>query len=110
MGTQVHIVHATCGRYSDREEWLVAAYTTGNAATEHLRKAQDYDDEAQRKTRSYDDDAPRYQDYPRNPWDRRSPQYDAVTYTVAILTLNDGAAMPATLPEAVRDCAKAGEP
>lgn len=106
---EVHIVHATCGSYSDRCEWLVAAYANGDAATEHARRAQEYDDEAQRRLRDYWDDDDADDDgetsspskYPRNPWDPRSPQYDETTYTVQILEIKQGAAMPVTLVEAV---------
>jgi hypothetical protein len=38
--TQIYIVRGTTGEYSDRSEWLVAAYTDEVTAQEHVILAQ----------------------------------------------------------------------
>lgn len=108
----IYIVCASSGMYSDRSEWLVAVYADEASANEHAAKAREYDEDAQRKLRGYLDDDEADEDsetsspskYPKNPWDRQSPCYDAVYYSVVAMELLHGAAVPETLCDAVRNC------
>jgi len=91
-GKKVYIVHGTTGEYSDRWEWMVAAYTDEAKAVAHAEAAKKFYMERDLFRRRH-----RY-DYPRNPFDPdMAIDYTGTDWIVQAVELRDD------LPEVKND-------
>jgi hypothetical protein len=54
---KVYIVFGTTGEYSDRSEWMVAAYTSEDNAKQHVLKATEHANAWQERRNSHELDA-----------------------------------------------------
>lgn len=87
LPAEIWVVFGSTGEYSDHSEWMVAAYTTKEAAEKHAEKCRQwYDDKGGVEMRQHYWKA----DAEKNPHDpNMSVDYTGTTWAVFPLTLRD---------------------